>query len=255
MPGCGVKDLLANAIAAALTAGADGEQEAGGHAARQADEVREIGRRLVRNLTRAPFRSFAGAVQGAVLIAESLRPSDAALIDPARIAGVATEEGGTDGHTAILLRALGIPAILGASGLSESAERGDLAVLDGAAGTIVLRPGDKALEKGRAAVAAFAKERAKLAKLRRLPAVTTDGEPVELTAREFDLLAFLVANPNTVYTRADLLDHVWDSSPEWQDPATVTVHVRRLRQKLEQDPQNPRWLKTVWGVGYRWDAE
>ena len=83
--------------------------------------------------------------------------------------------------------------------------------------------------------------------------VRLDGEPVELTAREFDLLAFLVANPNTVYTRADLLDHVWDSSPEWQDPATVTVHVRRLRQKLEQDPQNPRWLKTVWGVGYRFD--
>ncbi|MGH8911298.1 MAG: winged helix-turn-helix domain-containing protein [Acidimicrobiia bacterium] len=83
--------------------------------------------------------------------------------------------------------------------------------------------------------------------------VSLDGEVVDLTAREFDLLAFLAATPRRVYSRAELLDHVWDSSPEWQDPATVTVHMRRIRQKLEDDPQNPRWLKTVWGVGYRFE--
>jgi len=83
--------------------------------------------------------------------------------------------------------------------------------------------------------------------------VALEHEGVELTAREFDLLAFLAAHPNRVFSRAELLDNVWDSSPEWQDPATVTVHVRRLRQKIEDDPQNPRWLKTVWGVGYRFD--
>jgi DNA-binding response OmpR family regulator len=74
---------------------------------------------------------------------------------------------------------------------------------------------------------------------------------VELTAREFDLLAFLVGHPHQVFTRGQLLEKVWDSSAEWQDPATVTVHVRRLRQKLETDPQSPRWVQTVWGVGYR----
>jgi DNA-binding response OmpR family regulator len=83
--------------------------------------------------------------------------------------------------------------------------------------------------------------------------VALDHEAVELTAREFDLLVFLAAHPNHVFSRAELLDNVWDSSPEWQDPATVTVHIRRLRQKIEDDPQNPRWLKTVWGVGYRFD--
>ena len=83
--------------------------------------------------------------------------------------------------------------------------------------------------------------------------VSVSGSPIELTAREFDLLAFLASQPTQVFTRGQLLDHVWDSSAEWQDPATVTVHVRRLRQKLEGDPQNPRWLKTVWGVGYRFD--
>lgn len=83
--------------------------------------------------------------------------------------------------------------------------------------------------------------------------VTLDGEIRELTAREFDLLAFLAGSPRQVFSRAQLLDRVWNSSAEWQDPATVTVHVRRIRQKLEDDPQDPRWLKTVWGVGYRFE--
>lgn len=83
--------------------------------------------------------------------------------------------------------------------------------------------------------------------------VTREGSIIDLTAREFDLLAFLAASPRQVFSRAQLLESVWDSSPEWQDPATVTVHVRRIRQKLEEDPQNPRWLTTVWGVGYRFE--
>lgn len=83
--------------------------------------------------------------------------------------------------------------------------------------------------------------------------VSVCGSPIDLTAREFDLLAFLASHPTQVFTRGQLLDHVWDSSAEWQDPATVTVHVRRLRQKLEGDRPSPRWLKTVWGVGYRFD--
>ncbi|MCI0424963.1 MAG: response regulator transcription factor [Actinobacteria bacterium] len=82
---------------------------------------------------------------------------------------------------------------------------------------------------------------------------TVDGRRVDLTAREFDLLAFLAAHAPQAYTRGQLLELVWGSSPEWQDPATVTVHVRRIRQKIETDPQNPRWLMTVWGVGYRFE--
>jgi DNA-binding response OmpR family regulator len=80
---------------------------------------------------------------------------------------------------------------------------------------------------------------------------TVEGSPVELTAKEFDLLAYLVAHPQTVFSRGQLLESVWGSSAEWQDPATVTVHVRRIRQKIERDPQTPRWVQTVWGVGYR----
>jgi DNA-binding response OmpR family regulator len=88
-----------------------------------------------------------------------------------------------------------------------------------------------------------------------LPAreVTVDGEVVALTAKEFDLLAHLAAHPRQVFSRRQLLSSVWDSAPEYQDPATVTVHVRRLRNKIENDPDNPRWISTVWGVGYRFE--
>ncbi len=83
---------------------------------RRADEIREIARRLVRNLTRSPFRSFAGLPEGSILVAEALRPADAALLDPARLAGVVTEEGGADGHTAVMLRALGRAGRAGGGG-------------------------------------------------------------------------------------------------------------------------------------------
>ncbi|MEE8332101.1 MAG: response regulator transcription factor [Acidimicrobiia bacterium] len=81
--------------------------------------------------------------------------------------------------------------------------------------------------------------------------VTVADEAIELARREFDLLAFLADSPGQVFSRGQLLDHVWGSSAEWQDPSTVTVHVRRLRAKLEPDPQQPRWISTVRGVGYR----
>jgi two-component system, OmpR family, phosphate regulon response regulator PhoB len=83
--------------------------------------------------------------------------------------------------------------------------------------------------------------------------VTLAGELVELTPKEFDVLAHLAGSPRQVFSRADLLRDVWQSSPDWQDPATVTVHVRRIRNKIEADPENPRWITTVWGVGYRFE--
>ena len=79
------------------------------------------------------------------------------------------------------------------------------------------------------------------------------GEAVELTRLEFDLLHFLASSPGQVFSRAELLKHVWDSSPEWQDPSTVTVHVRRLRSKLEPSPDQPRWVVTARGAGYRFE--
>ena len=89
---------------------------------------------------------------------------------------------------------------------------------------------------------------------RRSREVTLSSRLVSLTAKEFDLLAFLATSPRQVFSRSQLLHAVWDSSPEFQDPATVTVHVRRLRHKIEVDPENPRWITTVWGIGYRFES-
>jgi phosphotransferase system enzyme I (PtsI) len=157
---------------------------------RRADEIRETGRRLVRNLTESAFRNFSGVPAGAILIAETLRPADAALIDPSRIAGIAAEEGGADGHTAIVLRALGVPAVLGVDGLLAAARGGMMAVLDGATGHVVLNPSAPTLVEARAAVGEYARERQRLARFRRLKSETTDQEPVELQAN-LELLAEL----------------------------------------------------------------
>ncbi len=83
--------------------------------------------------------------------------------------------------------------------------------------------------------------------------VRVDGQVVELTAKEFDLVTFLAAHPRHVFTRAQLLEHVWRSDPGWQCDATVTEHVHRVRHKVEPDPARPRWLLTIRGVGYRWE--
>ncbi|BBF99448.1 winged helix family two component transcriptional regulator [Pseudonocardia autotrophica] len=81
--------------------------------------------------------------------------------------------------------------------------------------------------------------------------VTVDGVPVELTAREFDLLAFLARHPRQVFSRAQLLEQVWEAAPDWRSEATVTEHVHRLRHKL---PGGDRILRTVRGVGYRLES-
>jgi DNA-binding response OmpR family regulator len=83
--------------------------------------------------------------------------------------------------------------------------------------------------------------------------VTVGGEQAEMTAKEFDLLAFLAGSPRQVFSRDQLLHQVWGSSSDWQSDATVTEHVRRLRRKIEDDPDNPRWITTVRGVGYRFE--
>ena len=169
----------AEAIGAIIMAGG-GDDRAG--LQRRADEIREIARRLIRNLTATPFRSLKDLPEGCILIAEELTPADAALIDPSRVAGVATDEGGADGHTGIMLRALGIPTVLAATGVTEAANRGDPVVLDGTRGIVVLNPTAATLAEAKDRLNAFARERTRLGKLRRLPAVTKDGEAVELQA-------------------------------------------------------------------------
>ena len=78
-----------------------------------------------------------------------------------------------------------------------------------------------------------------------------DGELLPLTSREFELLVFLVRHPRRAFRREEILERVWGS--RYGDTSTVTVHVRRLREKVEDDPSAPKHLVTVWGIGYRWE--
>jgi DNA-binding response OmpR family regulator len=89
---------------------------------------------------------------------------------------------------------------------------------------------------------------------RRTREVERGGELIVLTAKEFDLLAFLASSPRQVFSRQQLLQQVWSSSSDWQDEATVTEHIRRVRRKIELDPDHPRWIATVRGVGYRFES-
>ena len=82
---------------------------------------------------------------------------------------------------------------------------------------------------------------------------TDASRQISLTAKEFDLLYFLASHPNQVFTRQQLMDQVWDFTYA-ADFSTVTVHIRRLREKVEVDPVRPRYIKTVWGVGYKFEG-
>lgn len=83
--------------------------------------------------------------------------------------------------------------------------------------------------------------------------VIVDGQPATLTGKEFDLLQLLASNPQQVFTRMQLLNQIWQSDFEG-DENTVTVHIRRLREKIEPDPSCPTYIQTVWGIGYKFDC-
>ena len=165
------------------------EAMAGDHGAQEQDanfrlagEFEEIGRRLIRNLTGVSYRAFSSLPPGSVLVAEQLRPADVAMIDPARIAAVVTEGGGGADHTAILLRALDIPAILAVPNLMAQVNEGDMLVVDGHLGTITLSPNETELRLAREAAQKEAKEKRAFGRLKKLPAQLLGGEPIELLA-------------------------------------------------------------------------
>ncbi len=111
---------------------------------------------------------------------------------------------------------------------------------------VLRRSGDPAVENGRDLELGELRIEAKSRRL------FVAEEEIPLTPREFDLLLFMATNTGTVFTRLDLLEEIWDFA-FYGDPATVTVHIRRLREKIEADPSNPKHIVTVWGTGYRFD--
>ena len=150
--------------------------------AARADDIRDVGDRLIRNLTQTPYAAFAKLPPGAVVIAEELSPADTALLDPALVGGFATVLGGPEGHTAIMARSLGLPAVLGVAGLIGAVHNGDLVVIDGSAGRVVIHPTPELRGEYERRQEENRRERRLLGRLKRVPAVTRDGEAVTLQA-------------------------------------------------------------------------
>jgi phosphotransferase system enzyme I (PtsI) len=150
--------------------------------AARADDIREVGDRLIRNLTQTPYAGFTNLPTGTVVIAEELSPADTALLDPALIGGFATVLGGPEGHTAIMARSLGLPAVLGVAGLIGAVHGGDIVIVDGSAGRVVVNPTPELRAEYERRQEEYRSEQRMLGRLKRVAAVTRDGEAVTLLA-------------------------------------------------------------------------
>jgi phosphoenolpyruvate-protein phosphotransferase (PTS system enzyme I) len=146
------------------------------------DDIRVVGMRLIRNLVKTPFEAYSSLPQGTIVLAEELTPADTALLDPRRIAGFATVLGGAESHTAIMARALGLPAVVGVAALLTNRATPDSAIIDGSSGTVVVNPLPATVARYRARQEQLGAEKRQLQKLRRLPAVTRDGVEIQLEA-------------------------------------------------------------------------
>ncbi len=150
--------------------------------AARVEDVREVGRRMIRHLAGGAQRPFSHLPNHAVVLAEELTPADTALLGPARVAGFATALGGTASHTAIMARSLGLPAVVAIEGSLAAAAQGAPAIVDGTEGLVILDPEPATLAAYRRKRADLLRLRRALQRLRAVPAVTKDGTPITLQA-------------------------------------------------------------------------
>ncbi|MGH7046749.1 MAG: phosphoenolpyruvate--protein phosphotransferase [Stellaceae bacterium] len=146
------------------------------------EDIRVVGTRLIRNLIKKPYVAYSGVPQGAIILADELTPADTALMDPRRIGGFATQFGGADSHTAIVARALGLPAVLAVPALTVHAGAAGQVVIDGTEGTVILDPSAETIVDYEARRELMLRQRRHLTRLRRLPAVTRDEVEITLEA-------------------------------------------------------------------------
>ena len=153
--------------------------------AARADDVREAGARLIRNLTKTPFAAYSTLRRGSIILAEDLSPAETALLNPSTIGGFGTVMGGPEGHTAIMARSLGIPAVLGMTKLdvlrlSPGGRGAPTVIVDGIGGRVIIDPTPETLREYEARRASFRKEVRQFARLRDRRSVTRDGTTIRL---------------------------------------------------------------------------
>ncbi|MBN2752557.1 MAG: phosphoenolpyruvate--protein phosphotransferase, partial [Rhodospirillaceae bacterium] len=153
-----------------------------GYLAARADDVRDLGQRLVRRLGHEDSTPFADLPRQSIILADELTPANTVQMDPERVVAFATELGGIASHTAIMARSLGIPAVVGVSGLTHNLCAGCTVIVDGTAGRVILNPTTEQLTDYRKWRAAALRRSRSLHRLRTLPAVTRDGRRIPLLA-------------------------------------------------------------------------
>jgi len=146
------------------------------------DDIREVGARLIRNLTKRQFQAFANLPEGAIVLAEEITPADTALMDPRRVVGFAAALGGAQSHTAIMARSLGLPAVLGVPGLLVGIRSGQMVIVDGSAGRVIVDPTPETLAAFRIRRDLQRADRKQLHALVGLPARTRDDVTITLSA-------------------------------------------------------------------------
>ena len=148
----------------------------------RAEEVREVGMRIVRTLSDYKLTDFSALPRGSIIIAEAISPADTALMDPAQVGGFATVLGGAEGHTAIMARSLGLPAVLGVAGLMHEVKTGETVIVDGSNGLVIVNPGASLLADYQRRRRELERAERALSRLRKVAATTRDGERIALQA-------------------------------------------------------------------------
>jgi phosphotransferase system enzyme I (PtsI) len=146
------------------------------------DDIGEVGSRLIRNLSLQPYKAFVGLPEGSVVLAEEITPADTALMDPRRVAGFAAASGGTHSHTAVMARSLGLPAVLGVPGLIAGVKPGNLVIIDGFEGIVVIDADLDTLARYEERRASVADDQRRLRSIVPLPTRTRDGVRITLSA-------------------------------------------------------------------------
>lgn len=160
----------------------DFEQIDDPYIAARMEDIREVGARLVRNLIKVPFSGYEHVAAGSVIVGEEITPADAALMDPKRILGFAAALGGAEGHTAIMARSLGLSAVLGIPAIDRHVRNGDLLIIDGIQGAVILNPTPETLKQYTERRSRYHDEQKALSRLRKMPAISSDGVEISLHA-------------------------------------------------------------------------
>ena len=211
--------------------------------AARADDVNEVGVRLIRNLLQQHYNPFEETPEGSILIAEEITPADTALMNPEHVAGMVTVLGGAEGHAAIMARALGLPSVSGIPLITHNIRTGDLVVIDGRKGEIIVRPDASVLHHYRQEIAKKKQEDKKLQTLRDKPAVTTDGTTVTLNANielPRDLDAALESGAGGIgLLRTEFM---FMNRPDLPDEDEQYEALKKLVHKLDGKPLTVRTL-------------